>query len=405
MVAIDFGDFSGIDMLDSGALGGLVFTEFDGFDFRNGAFDEFLGMLEIPSTSSPDAYVLAYGAWAFGSNGIPSDESTIYAIEVWDSSGYRVVIDGFDVFFPTLRDALENNDLSSLYAGHALTILGHSHDDTLSGGSRNDELYGYGGADVLFGNGGSDYLDGKGGADTMAGGRGRDDYAVNHAGDVVEEADGEGIDFVVASIDYTLPPFVEDLGMLDADGALDGTGNSERNFMAGNASANALRGLEGNDTLIGARGADLLEGGNGDDSLLGGGGADSLVGDDGADFLRGGDGKDTLTWDALDDKTDGGSGTDTLLLFESLDLTVLGSSRLANIEKIDMTGGAADSVLTLDKAEVLAIGSGDKLTVLGDEGETVSLVGGWVEGATLDGFTAWTRGMATVRVEDGLVVI
>src|SRR5688572_1927706 len=116
MVTIDFGNFAGVNMLRPGALGKLVLSRFDGFDFRTGGYDPVIGELEIPSTSNAAAYVLAYGGWGFTADGTPSDASTAHAIEVWDSRGSRIVIDGFGVFFPTLRNALEGRNLSSLYA-------------------------------------------------------------------------------------------------------------------------------------------------------------------------------------------------------------------------------------------------------------------------------------------------
>jgi Ca2+-binding RTX toxin-like protein len=182
-------------------------------------------------------------------------------------------------------------------------------------------------------------------------------------------------------------------------------GKNTNNNMSGGAGKDNMSGLGGNDTLNGGVGNDSLNGGSGADSLVGGDGSDVLVGGTGADRLNGGNNNDRLTWDALDAKTDGGANTDTLLLGESLDLTALANTKLLNIEKIDMTGGAPDSVLTLNKSEVLAIGSGNTLTVLGDDGDTVSLTDVWMEGATADGFTTWTRGTAILRVEEGLSVL
>jgi Ca2+-binding RTX toxin-like protein len=51
----------------------------------------------------------------------------------------------------------------------------------------------------------------------------------------------------------------------------------------GNAGANILIGLDGDDTLIGGGGADRLIGGEGDDVLVGSGGIDLLTGGTGSD--------------------------------------------------------------------------------------------------------------------------
>ena len=193
-------------------------------------------------------------------------------------------------------------------------------------------------------------------------------------------------------------------------------GNGGADTLSGGAGDDAIVGGNGNDQLNGGEGDDTLRGGadndrldggasDGEDRLFGDDGNDRLTGGDGSDNLNGGKGADKLTWDALDAKTDGGANSDTLVLGESLDLTTLLNSLLVNIEKIDMTGGATDSVLTLNKAEVLAIGSGNTLTVLGDDGETVSLLDIWTEGATAGGFTTWTRGTAILKIQDGVDVL
>ena len=57
------------------------------------------------------------------------------------------------------------------------------------------------------------------------------------------------------------------------------------NVFSGDARANHLFGLGGNDTLIGLDGRDILEGGNGDDRLIGGDGLDHFYGGSGNDIF------------------------------------------------------------------------------------------------------------------------
>jgi serralysin len=77
-------------------------------------------------------------------------------------------------------------------------------------------------------------------------------------------------------------------------GAINGTGNSLNNGIAGNNSVNSLSGLAGHDTLHGQGGNDVLNGGTGNDTLRGGLGADIITGGVGSDAfyfdtsLRGG---------------------------------------------------------------------------------------------------------------------
>ncbi len=134
--------------------------------------------------------------------------------------------------------------------------------------------------DTLIGEGGDDFLDGNENADQMVGGAGDDRYRVDHSGDVVVEADGEGADTVFSLVDYTLPDQVEKL-------ILQGTGQPAADPVRGegNADANQLLGNFVSNLLIGGAGADVLWGGvsigsdygPGDDDLSGGTGNDTYV--------------------------------------------------------------------------------------------------------------------------------
>ena len=442
MAIFDFGNISGINMLTPGALSSRILTQFGGYDYRHGDFNGPLGRLQILSTSNAGAFIFAYGAWAFNPDGMPTDNSTVYRIEVWSSSGYRLVLDNIGVSFSQLRSALQGKNLAPLYAEHRLEVLGNQWADTLAGGARDDELYGYGRNDVLHGNGGNDSLDGMTGDDTMIGGAGNDDYVVNRVQDVIIEASGGGVDLAMTSIGgYTLPDFVEDLSVLTLAGAVGGTGNSLANYMAGNASRNSLRGVAGNDTLVGLDGNDVLEGGADNDSLVGGDGNDRLVGGDGVDRFFGGSGddtlyggagaerlrgdtghdrldggpgadellgsygNDTLIWDDADTIVNGGPGaSDTLrLLAGDLDLTGVPDSLITNIERISMLGGT--NTLTLGEADVLAISSStNALGVLGEAVDTVDITSPFVADKQRDGYTRYAVGAGFLWIDSDITV-
>ena len=149
----------------------------------------------------------------------------------------------------------------------------------------------------------------------MAGGAGNDTYFVDNAGDVVNEAVGQGTDTVMASVNYAL------------------TAGSEIEFLRANAGATGLS-LTGNalaNRLVGGAGNDTLDGGAGNDSLGGGAGNDIFR------FLAG-FGQDTIT-----DFTAhaGAAGSKDLLDISGLGIT---AATFAASVKIAAGGGGSTMV-------------------------------------------------------------
>ncbi len=165
------------------------------------------------------------------------------------------------------------------------TLDSDDSDAVLDGAAGNDIVSGGAGRDNLVGGTGDDVLIGGAGADTMSGGSGSDTYYISDASDVIFEpavddaaagstsgtsgasdADrtqgtgnpdlGRSVDKVVASINYTLTSFVENLALANAAGNLAGTGNDLNNVLTGNEGNNTLQGGFGNDTLDGDDGLD-----------------------------------------------------------------------------------------------------------------------------------------------------
>jgi Ca2+-binding RTX toxin-like protein len=216
-----------------------------------------------------------------------------------------VVMELDEAGIDTVRSALSFSLLGtfaenlSLIGDASLSAKGNGLDNILVGNMGNNILWGFEGRDVL---------DGGLGADTMVGGAADDWYRVDHALDLVIEADGEGTDTVESSLSLTLMDQVENLNLKGL--ALAGTGNGLDNVLQGNDQANRLSGAAGNDSLSGAEGHDTLLGGEGADDLNGGVGNDLLI-DDSASS------NDTYRWglgQGVDTIVDAGGASDTLRL-------------------------------------------------------------------------------------------
>ncbi|MFC7499570.1 calcium-binding protein [Enterovirga sp. GCM10030262] len=189
-------------------------------------------------------------------------------------------------------------------------IIGNEGDNRLNGAESNDRIVALGGTDVLLGGIGDDYLDGGEGSDRMVGGGGDDLYRVDDATDIIQERDGEGVDRVIATADYSISDHVEYLRLVGA--ARNGFGSDLANEIRGSAGTNNLNGRGGEDVIRAGSGNDIARGGAGDDRLYGQAGRDQLFGDDGEDILLGGAGEDSLSGGISNDVLLGGTGRDSL---------------------------------------------------------------------------------------------
>lgn len=202
-------------------------------------------------------------------NGIAGD--SIYGGLGVDTLDYSQFAGGISVTMSlTVGQAGSGTGGDSIYdvenvdgTGFADAISGSNLANTLNGAAGDDTLNGYGGDDILVGGAGND---------TLNGGTGNDTFYVESAGDVVLEANGEGSDRVIASLNYALATgsAVERLEAADASAttALQLTGNEFGNVIIGNAGNNVLTGGGGDDALAGAGGDDMLIGGTGNDSFF-----------------------------------------------------------------------------------------------------------------------------------------
>lgn len=79
-------------------------------------------------------------------------------------------------------------------------------------------------------------------------------YFVDISTDVIVENANEGTDTVSSAITYTLGTNLENLTLTEAT-AINGSGNTVANVLAGNSAANTLTGAAGNDTYVMGRGS------------------------------------------------------------------------------------------------------------------------------------------------------
>ncbi len=335
-----------------------------------------------------------------------SDADTMYGgagddVYIVDNSGDRVVESansGTDTVVSSLTFTLGTNVEN-------LTLVGTANINATGNTSAN----------VLTGNAGHNRLDGKTGADIMAGGAGDDVYVVDHAGDQVIEASGEGTDLVFSSISFTLPDHVENLTLTGSQLA-SATGNDLSNTLIGNGRNNTLDGRGGADIMIGGGGKDtyivdhaadvVMEAADqGADTVMasvsyvlsdhvetlnltgtasinatGNALANTLTGNSGNNILDGGAGADLMS---------GGTGNDTYYVDNAGDVVVelpgggfdhvystVSLNWIAGVERItlmgsgaaDLSGDAADNLLTGNAGSNLISGGDGKDTIDGGAG-------------------------------------
>ena len=204
------------------------------------------------------------------------------------------------------------------------TLEGSRHSDFIEGDLGDNILSGQAGDDVIIGGSGNDTLIGGDGNDTLDGSSVHPIFSSFQSDNHVNLDGGDGDDTLIAQ-------FVT--GVIDG-----GSGNDTAVLFQGipglfspqlpdmridlrdevsEQSGFVVRGIEnvttggGNDTLIGNADANILSGMDGDDILNGQEGDDVLIGGEGNDYVIGDDGNDLLFGGGGDDIINGGQGIDT----------------------------------------------------------------------------------------------
>jgi Ca2+-binding RTX toxin-like protein len=298
--------------------------------------------------------------WGNGNNG--GSFTVRYA---WDGTTDTYIglprVDGEDVpVSETITPGSHGDDNARdwLYGGAGNDFaVGEGGDDVLFGEEGDDRLWGDGvpgswpafggvaGNDALFGGDGDDYLHGGGGMDWLDGGAGTDtaSWYDSPAGVVVFLNHGLGFG-----------------GDAEGDRLVSvekAEGSRFADWLVGDAGANELRGLDGDDWLFGLDGNDILRGDrDGGDAWHGWPQSnDQLLGGRGSDLLYGGMGNDVFWFRAEDFET----GVFDYVMDFGEQVEVSGghwtSNRPWNFDYLRFEGIRADQLVFTDHADYVQI--------------------------------------------------
>jgi Ca2+-binding RTX toxin-like protein len=275
-------------------------------------------------------------------------------------------------------DILEGTDLSDEFRGGDGNdyidgkggndfIYGEGGDDTLIGGNGRDMLYGGQGSDTLKGGDEVDFLYGEVGNDQFFGGAGNDTIDGGADSDTVRYDDSpSGV-----NVNIKLGNASDGFGNIDTLINIENiTGSNKNDVLIGNASANTINGLGGNDLLIGNGGNDILDGGDDidtvqydDDSTRGA----TVNIDESKGYINTNYAFTLRAFNIAAGKAlDGFGGTDTLKNIEN----IVGS----DYDDV-LIGNGKDNVITGSKGDDILIGNGGADTLNGGEDKD-TLIGG-----------------------------
>jgi trimeric autotransporter adhesin len=235
---------------------------------------------------------------------------------------------GNDTYFVDDLDSVQESlgeGVDTIYASVDITTLKPNVENLTLQGSA---LIGWGNelANLITGNAANNFLQGMGGDDVLIGRGGDDLYTIDSAGDTVIENPGEGIDRILASVDFRLPANVERLGT-------QGSGDQQ---LYGNELDNELEANGGNN---------LLDGGAGADRMIGKTGNDTYFIDDVGDYVS--------------EDTNSDQGNDTI--FASISLSLELQFNMHGVENLVLQGSA----------DLQGIGNGLANALFGNSGNNI----------------------------------
>ena len=122
--------------------------------------------------------------------------------------------------------------------------------------------------------------------------------------------------------------------------------------------------------------------------------------DSSQDQLVGGTGEDTFIYDIGDVSLGDTTGEDNLAIFDSS--VDLGNLNPVSNESLNLDQ-ALDDFLTLSSEDVINMSDDHHLTITGDAKDVINLEGEWSKEDSIDGFTNYTSGDASISIENTIV--
>jgi len=167
------------------------------------------------------------------------------------------------------------------------------------------------------------------------------------------------------------------------------------------------RNYSGNVTIEGDEANNVINGTVGADVVVAGDGNDEVRGNGGADVLRGGAGDDVLAIaDGSFQQLVGGNGLDTVRLDGNgmvFDLQTIADNKVTGVEQIDLNGGGNELVLNPVELANLSDET-NTLTVLGSNGDALTMDLSGFNASPNGGFTTYTNGILTLLVQNSVSV-
>lgn len=371
-------------------IGVKAIQDFVGWLAERGA-EGFIGEFAVPDNDPRWLTVLDNFLGAMQDAGL---DGTYWGAGPWWGN-YPLALRNADGTESVQLDVLEKY-IGAAAASAALTTGSANASATPLGTDKNDTLHGTDRAEVIYGLKGNDVIEGRGGADHIDG--------------------GEGID-VASYITSTNGVHIELTATVQKGGAAEGDvlinveniqGSNYNDVLKGDAGANVLNGMGGDDLFLFSGGSDKMDGGEGVDTVDFSGanngivanlatgtastkgskvalaGIENIIGTDKADTLTGDTSANVLIGGAGNDILDGGVGADTMRGGIGNDVYTVDDIGDIVIEEI---GGGADAVYTrLDRyvlsanveklvltgtANLAGTGNGLNNTLVGNDGANV----------------------------------